>query len=31
MKVDVRIAGNTYNGVPAVILPLATEGTARFC
>ena len=31
MKVDVRIAGNTYNGVPAVILPLVTEGTARFC
>lgn len=31
MKVDVRIAGNNYNGVPAVILPLATEGTARFC
>lgn len=31
MKVDVRIAGNTYNGVPAVILPLASEGTARFC
>lgn len=31
MKVDVRIAGNTYNGVPAVILPLAIEGTARFC
>lgn len=31
MKVDVRIAGNTYNGVPAVILPLATDGTARFC
>lgn len=31
MKVDVRIAGNTYNGVPAVILPLATVGIARFC
>lgn len=31
MKVDVRIAGNTYNGVPAVILPLATGGTTRFC
>ena len=31
MKVDVRIAGNTYNGVPAVVLPLATGGTTRFC
>lgn len=31
MKVDVRIAGNNYNGVPAIIIPLVTGGTTRFC
>lgn len=31
MKVDVRIAGNNYNGVPAIIIPLVTSGTTRFC
>lgn len=31
MKVDVRIAGNNYNEVPAIIIPLVTGGTTRFC
>lgn len=31
MKVDVKIAGASYSGVPAVILPLEKGGKARFC
>lgn len=31
MEVDVKIAGASYSGVPAVLLPLADGGKARFC
>lgn len=31
MKVDVKIAGASYNEVPAVLLPLTAGGKARFC
>lgn len=31
MKVDVKLAGNSYSGVPAVLIPLKSGGKARFC
>ena len=31
MKVDVKIAGASYNEVPSVLLPLTAGGKARFC
>ena len=31
MKVDVKMAGNSYSGVPSVLIPLKSGGKARFC
>ena len=31
MKVNVKIAGASYNGVPSVSIPLQAGGTATFC
>lgn len=31
MKVDVKVAGASYSGVPAILLPLQSGGQARFC
>lgn len=31
MKVDVKLAGNSYSGVPSVLIPLKSGGKARFC
>lgn len=31
MKVDVKVGGAGYSGVPAVLIPLQAGGTARFC
>ena len=31
MKVDVKLAGNSYSEVPAVLIPLKSGGKARFC
>ena len=31
MKVNVKIAGASYNGVPSVLIPLQAGGTATFC
>lgn len=31
MKVDVKLAGNSYSGVPSVLIPLRSGGKARFC
>ena len=31
MKVDVKMAGNSYSGVPSVLSPLKSGGKARFC
>lgn len=31
MKVDVKLAGNSYSEVPSVLIPLKNGGKARFC
>lgn len=31
MRVDIKVNGASYNGVPAVVLPTPTGGKARFC